>query len=305
VRLRDEDAALEATFHPGAGMLCSSLRQRGVELLAQNAGVEVYAQSGKTMGIPLLYPWANRLSGFDYNIAGRTVTVPHDPARVAVEQNGLPIHGLIGGRMAWELTRSDQSSLSARLDWSEGRHASFELFPFHHEIDYDARLADGRLEVAIEVYACGADTVPVSFGFHPYLAPSEVAREQWHIELPAMRHLAFDAHQIPLGAGQATLARNFRLAENEFDDGFDGLAEPARFSVTAGERRIELEFLHGYPCAQVYAPPGRQFVCFEPMTAPTNALRSGAGLRLLAPGERLLASFALSILNAPPDERPS
>src|SRR5665213_1018884 len=121
-RLGDESSALEATFVPGAGMLCSSLRHRGEELLAQNAGVAAYAQQGKTMGIPLLYPWANRLAGFDYSVAGRTVQVPHDPARIALDDNGLPIHGVIGGRQAWELTgtpRPDARSLTARLSWSE------------------------------------------------------------------------------------------------------------------------------------------------------------------------------------------
>jgi len=29
--------------------------------------VSAYAQYGKTMGIPLLYPWANRLAAFDYS----------------------------------------------------------------------------------------------------------------------------------------------------------------------------------------------------------------------------------------------
>ena len=101
--LRDEETGLEATFVPGAGMLCCSLRHRGEELLAQNAGVAAYAEQGKTMGIPLLYPWANRLAAFDYSVAGRKVLVPHDPARIALDDNGLPIHGVIGGRQAWEL----------------------------------------------------------------------------------------------------------------------------------------------------------------------------------------------------------
>src|SRR5271154_1031491 len=97
VSIRDQAAALEATFVPGAGMLCCSLRHHGQELLAQNAGVAAYAESGKTMGIPLLYPWANRLAGFDYSVAGRTVSVPHDPSRVRLDGNGLPIHGVVGG----------------------------------------------------------------------------------------------------------------------------------------------------------------------------------------------------------------
>src|SRR5579863_2927261 len=95
--LRDSRAELEATFLPGAGMLCCSLRHRGEELLAQNRGVQAYVERGKTMGIPLLYPWANRLAGFDYTVAGRRATVPRDGVRVALDDRGLPIHGVIGG----------------------------------------------------------------------------------------------------------------------------------------------------------------------------------------------------------------
>jgi aldose 1-epimerase len=310
--LRDERAGLEATFVPGANMLCCSLRHRGEELLAQNDGVSAYAQRGKTMGIPLLYPWANRLAAFDYTVAGKTVQVPHDPTRIALDDNGLPIHGVIGGRLGWELTDTpgpDAQSLAARLSWSEAKPELFRVFPFKHDLTYEARLTDGRLEIEVTVHACGEDVVPVAFGFHPYLAPGG-AREQWQIELPAMRHLALDASQIPIGpdlassdplgpdpAGRAhaSSAERFDLGEREFDDGFDSVAEPARFAVTAGERRLELELTHDYPCAQVYAPLSGHFICFEPMTAPANALRSGDGLRLLEPGERYRAGFSLGV----------
>ncbi len=301
VRLCDEEALVEVEFVPEAGMLCRSLRHRGEELLAQNAGLGAYAARGKTMGIPLLYPWANRLAGFDYSVAGRTVMVPHDPARIALDGNGLPIHGVIGGRLQWELTHppgSDTRSLAARLCWSEPHlPGPYEAFPFRHDLIYEARLVDGRLQVTIVVDACGEDVVPVAFGLHPYLSPPGVARERYLVELPPMRHLRLDADQIPVGPDAKLPARRFELAEDEFDDGFDNVMEPARFGVEAGTRRIELEFIEGYPCAQVYAPRAGRFICFEPMTAPANALRSGDGLRLLAPGERYSTTFALRIKN--------
>jgi aldose 1-epimerase len=298
VHLRDEVSALEAAFVPGAGMLCCSLRHRGEELLAQNAGIAAYAQQGKTMGIPLLYPWANRLADFDYAVAGRDVRVPHDPGRVRVDANGLPIHGVIGGRLGWELTRAGEgasSSLAARLSWSESRPELFEVFPFRHELAYEARLRDGRLEIEMTVDACGKDAVPVSFGFHPYLSPPGATRERWLIELPAMRALALDAQQIPIGPARELAAQRFELDAREFDDGFDAVPEPARFSVAGGTRRIELTFLQGYPCAQVFAPRAGQFICFEPMTAPANALRSGERLRVLAPGERFAARCSVAV----------
>jgi aldose 1-epimerase len=302
-RLCDAGAPLQATFVPEAGMLCCSLRHRGEELLAQKAGVAVYAERGKTMGIPLLYPWANRLAGFDYGVAGRTVALPRDGTRIALDGNGLPIHGVIGGRLHWELTRAPGTtgqSLAARLSWSEAQPELFELFPFRHDVVYEAHLADGRLEVRVTLHACAADVVPVAFGFHPYLSLPGAPRERWQLQLPAMRELVLDSRQIPLAVGRALPGRHLRLAEHEFDDGFDAVLEPARFEVAAAGRRIVLELLEGYPCAQVFAPRPGAFICFEPMTAPANALRSGDGLRLLAPGERHRAVFAISVEDLPP-----
>ncbi len=299
--VRDEASALEATFVPGAGMLCCSLCHRGEELLAQNRGVAAYAQQGKTMGIPLLYPWANRLAGFDYSAAGRSVRVPRDLARVRVDQNGLPIHGVVGGLMAWELIDTGEaptSSLAARLSWSDARPQLFEVFPFRHELRYEAALRRDSLEIEVTVDACGEDPVPLSFGFHPYLSPPGAQREHLLVELPAMRSLALDAQQIPIAAERALAPQRFELDERELDDGFDQLPEPAHFGVSGAGRRIELTFREGYPDAQVFAPRAAQFICFEPMTAPTNALRSGDGLRVLAPGERFTAGFSIAVADS-------
>ena len=43
-------------------MIGTSLSDDGVELLGQRRGLDAYVTNGKTMGIPILYPWANRLS---------------------------------------------------------------------------------------------------------------------------------------------------------------------------------------------------------------------------------------------------
>jgi galactose mutarotase-like enzyme len=298
VELLDDDAALAATFVPGAGMLCSSLRHRGDELLAQNAGVSAYAERGSTMGVPLLYPWANRLAGFEYSAGGRTVRVAHDRSAVALDGSGLPIHGVIGGRMAWELmpgTKADGGSLSARLAWSEAEQELFGVFPFAHDAEYRAELSSGAVQIELTVRASGEDAVPLAFGFHPYLSLPGVPRERWLVELPAMRALELDADQIPVGTGEVIGARRFELAGNAFDDGFDEVAEGARFTVQADDRRIDLEFLAGYPCAQVFSPHDAGFICFEPMTAPANALRSGVGLRFVVPGASFRAAFVIRI----------
>jgi galactose mutarotase-like enzyme len=306
VRLSDQAAHLEATFVPGAGMLCCSLRHRGEELLAQNAGVAAYVEHGKTMGIPLLYPWANRLAAFEYTVAGQKVLVPHNEALVALDGNRLPIHGVIGGRLRWSPEPVDAAgrSLVATLRWDHSAPELFAVFPFSHDLLYTACLDGGHITVTVIVEASGDDAVPVAFGFHPYLTLPGVPRQRWTIELPAMRCLLTDPDQIPAGVGDSLPAEWFDLAERRFDDGFDAVSESARFSLAAGGRRVTLDFVAGYDCAQVFAPEASSFICFEPMTAPANALRSGDGLRLLAPGERFTATFALHVEELPAEPLP-
>ena len=46
----------------------------------------------------------------------------------------------------------------------------------------------------------------------------------------------------------------------------------------------------------VRAPRGKDFICFEPMTAPTNALvRGGPALPLVRPGGEHAACFSITV----------
>ena len=57
-------------------MICQSLRHGGAEWLEQRLGLDAYVEQGKTMGIPLLHPWANRLAHPGYAVAGKEVSLP-------------------------------------------------------------------------------------------------------------------------------------------------------------------------------------------------------------------------------------
>ena len=50
----------------------------------------------------------------------------------------------------------------------------------------------------------------------------------------------------------------------------------------------------GFPCAQVFAPPDKDLICFEPMTAPADALRTGA-FAVAAPGRPYRAAFTITV----------
>ncbi len=294
VTLSSADGTTEAEFVPGANMLCASLRCDGDELLDPGQGVAAYAEQGKTMGIPLLYPWANRLSGFAYAAAGRRVTLtPGDP-RIPIDPGGLPIHGVLPGLLRWELDSPPQNGeLTARLEWTSAE--LLEVFPFRHELRLNARAARGSLTLATTVSAIAEDPVPVSFGYHPYVRVPGSPRDDWAVTVAASRHLLLDGRMIPTGESEPVREPAFALAGTSLDDGYAGLDCPAEFVAAAGGRALSVEFLSGYSFAQIYAPPGQQFICFEPMTAPTDALNSGEGLEVLEPGGSHRAEFRISV----------
>src|SRR3954463_3900972 len=134
---------LEASFAPGLGMAGVSLRHGGEELLDRRAGLSAYAERGAVMGIPILHPWANRLSGFEYVADGRTVRLPDGPPLVRCEEHGLPIHGLLSGSPHWRVrarpTDRDRARLSATLAF-DAQPDLLGAFPFPHTLTLDVAL---------------------------------------------------------------------------------------------------------------------------------------------------------------------
>jgi aldose 1-epimerase len=290
---------IEATVVPGAGMVVSSLRHRGAELLGQRKGLASYAETGSTMGVPLLHPWANRLEGLRYEAAGRAVEL--DPARspLRLDPNGLPIHGLVGGSRHWQvaLTTADDTgaTLAARLDFA-AHEELLAAFPFPHVVEVRMRLSDTQLSIATSVVATGDVPVPIAFGWHPYLRLPDVPREQWRIELPVRRQAVLDERGIPTGETTEPDLASDVLGERVLDHLFPEPDAVSPFVLAGGGRRVCVELGEGYRVAQVYAPASEDVVCFEPMTSWTNALASGRpSLELLAPGARYDATFSITV----------
>ncbi len=292
VVIESPDAELQATFVSRAGMVCCSLRHRGEELLAQRSGVRAYAERGSTMGIPLLYPWANRLAGLRYpGPSGEVELAPDDPL-LKLDPNGLPIHGAIPGLLPWEVCEAEPERVRARLVWE--REDLLALFPYRHTVELSARLNAAGLTIETTVRADGGCNVPVSFGFHPYLSPPGGARAAWRVELPVSERVVLDEQMIPTGARKPLHPRSFELDGGSWDDAYAGLLEPPVFVLASGTRTLRIELLGGYSYAQLYAPAEANFACFEPMTAPTNALVSRSALPSVGAGQSFTASFQLS-----------
>jgi aldose 1-epimerase len=284
---------LEAVFLPAQGMLGASLRHRGVQLLRRVGDLGTAAAKGSTAGIALLHPWANRLDGIRYRAAGREVQLDTSSPLLHLDSHGLPMHGVPWSRLAWEPIDSQRNRLSARLEWS-GKEL-LDIFPFPHRIELTATLGPEDLTLETTLIAGPDGPVPVSFGFHPYFGIPDLPRAKWQLALPAMNRLLSDERGIPSGGEERWNCIEGEIGERSFDDGFALPDACPSFCLTGGGRRITVEFLAGYPYAQIFAPGEQEFVAIEPMTAPTSALTSGRGLRMIAPRERFEATFRVRV----------
>ena len=131
------DAGLEAAFVPSAGMVGCSLRDHGEELLGQRGGLRHYIEQRSTMGIPLLYPWANRVAETRFSVAGREVVLDSRRVPLSLGPGGLPIHGLLAAADGWEVDRheavGDGGVLAATFDFA-AHEELIAAFPFPHRV---------------------------------------------------------------------------------------------------------------------------------------------------------------------------
>jgi aldose 1-epimerase len=292
VTLQDPSSELEAQFVPDAGMIGISLTDSGVELLGQRRGLDAYVAAGKTMGIPILYPWANRLGANTYTAEGTTVTLTAGQHGVRTDPNGLPIHGVLAAYPNWRVTHESANELTAEVDF--GDQDLLASFPFPHRLALTVTLFERTLRLRTSVTPSGDRAVPLCFGFHPYLQLPDVPRDHWIIETPPLRHLKLDRQGLPTGETARQPASTEPLGDKVFDDGYDEVAEGAVFAVSGGGRRVEVHFELGYAAAQIFAPSSESVVCFEPMTAPTDALRRG-GYPTAEPGGWGVAQFSIRV----------
>jgi aldose 1-epimerase len=290
---------LEATFLPGLGLLGTSLRHRGEELLALPGGVAGY-RGGNVTGLPLLAPWANRLPGWRYRAAGTEVDL--DGLDLHTDPGGLPIHGTLTAHGGWRLERLAAEDGSAVLQASLDHGAFPELlaaFPFPHRLTVTATAREATLAVATTLEATGGRPVPVAFGWHPYLRLPGAPRAAWRLLLPDRVHLDLDDRGLPTGKTADEPAEADPVGDRTYDDLYAlGQGPAARhLGLEAAGRRLLVGYGQGYGHAQVFAPPGAEFVCLEPMTGPTAALAAGT-TPLVDPGASFTAEFTVRVEDA-------
>jgi galactose mutarotase-like enzyme len=278
----------EATFRPDLAMLGTSLRFRNEEYLGWPRTQREFRVGGATV-LPFIHPWGNRLARWGYRAAGKRVSLKG--VALPTDTNGLPIHGNMFDT-AFEVTRANESRVTARYDYSQ--REKLRAFPFPHIVTIDARVDGERgLTIATDVTPTSDRAVPISFCFHPYFRMPRAPRRTWELRWPACEHIEVDRATIPTGARTPQKAERGPIGARTFDDHY-ALGRDRTFGVSTDDRTLSLHFDRSYPFGQLFVPPRRQLVAIEPMTAEINALGHDAA-PIVQPGDRFRASFTIRV----------
>jgi aldose 1-epimerase len=279
VRLTDAERHAEVAIVPSLGNLAYEFKVNGKNVfwLPYETLAEMKAKP-QFGGIPFLAPWANRLSGDAFFANGKQFRLNPDLANIRRDQNRNPIHGLLTVSPDWKVTAvvadADSASVTSRLEF--WKHSDLMAqFPFAHTIETTYRLHAGALEVRTTIENLSDDPMPVGIGYHPYFQLHDAPRDQWKVHLAARDHLALSKMLIPTGERKPVeFADPLPLAGVALDDVFGGLvrdaSERATFWVEGTHEKISVTYGPKYTVAVVYAPAGRKFICFEPMSIVTD-----------------------------------
>lgn len=221
-----------------------------------------------------------------------------DGLHVKRDEHGLPVHGLLTAARGWHVERhleNDEGGvLAASFDF--GAYPRLvEAFPFPHRVEIEATLAGAELTIATTVRAGEEAAIPIAFGFHPYLRLPGIPRAEWELTAPVRERLQLDERMLPTGEREPVEIETAPLGERSFDDAYLAPAAGQPFVLSGGGTRLELRMDGGYPYCQIYAPLDLEAVAVEPMTAPTNALLSGDGLKSLEADEGFRAVFSIRV----------
>jgi galactose mutarotase-like enzyme len=260
--LRDQRAGSEVVVAPSRGGMVSRFGTRNGEVLFFDEATFLDESKNVRGGNPVLFPTPGKLEGDAWAREGKRGTLKqHGFARNARWQ----VLAQGGDGAAWiRLGLDSSSSTLADYPW-----------PFHAELRY--ALAAETLRIEITVSNTGSEPMPFGFGFHPYFAVPQSAKDSARIDTAATR--AWDN----VTKREITIS-GIDLTTNEVDLHLldHGRADSA---LRWGTRSVQLRGSPEFTRWVVWTLKDKDFVCLEPWTCPGNALNTGQSLIVLPAGQ--------------------
>jgi aldose 1-epimerase len=263
-------------------------------------------------GIPVLFPFPNRIREGRYSFEGKTYQLPLNDS---TQKNA--IHGF-ACRVPWRVldhgADTEGAWVTAEFRCSLDAPASLAYWPVDQQMRLTIRLGRNSLKLDAVIHNPETKPMPWGLGYHPYIRlpfsrSSEMSAAACTIEVPAREYWELKEN-LPTGERRAVDDKRDLNTPRKFPDlnlddvltslpsrapRMDGLIERSRIHGAAGSP-LRLFCSEAFRHMVVFTPAHRQAFCVEPYTCTTDAAnRNDGDWAVLPPGESVSLTVELWI----------
>ncbi len=175
--------------------------------------------------------------------------------------------------------------------------------PFPYRARQIFELADDGLTASLELTNTGDERIPAGFGHHPYFPRTDdltLEMALGDVWLPDERHLPVRKETVPEVWDFSSPRKIAPLTELDHD--FTGGKVKAVLHWPASNIRLAIDADPIFRHMVVFVPPGRDYLCVEPVTHVANAVNMMAageedtGLAVLEPGAIMKGSMRFTVV---------
>lgn len=280
----------QMTFLPQRGGIARSLIMRGQERLFLHDFFEQANWHDLPGGWPFLFPICARQA-----LDGEAGVYQYNDTHYQ-----LPIHGF-GWWQEWQVIAHSEDQLSLLLaDNSSTR----ELYPFEFNVQLDYKITDSQLTCQQSYRNLGNKPMPYTSGFHPYFKtpwpPSEKTKVQ--LQYQPQQNLIYNEQLTAIITSKEAFSMPRSITDPIINEQLTTLGHDHRAQlIYPNHERLSIEVRGDHDNSdmfsymQLYTMQDKAFFCLEPWNGQPNALNSGQGLRLLAPGASETATLCLRV----------
>lgn len=297
ITLRDAASGSRARILPQLGFnlfeFTVHIKGQQIEVIEADSGYENGQGNPSRCGIPLLFPFPNRIAAGKFSWNGKEYQLP------VAKPGAHFIHGLCLDR-PWRVIEQTENSVTGEFQLSRDAPDRLSLWPADFIIQCTYLVRGNTLKSRFTFKNPDSQPLPWGFGTHAYFKlPLTDGSSPEHCVLSAPVYQKWPLENfIPTGKtvpAEIDLPDGVYYTTVKLDDVFTDL-RPEGDSLDC----VIMDEGSGYQVVQacdknfrelvIYTPPDRAAVCMEPYTCPTDAINLEAkgipcGWQTLPPGE--------------------
>jgi aldose 1-epimerase len=287
---------VEIAPEAGASIVSCLIARRGtwLPLMRPTPPDAVAERRSFAMASYLLVPYSNRIQDATFRFRGRRYRLRPDTA------DGHAIHG-DGRRHAWDVVAQSAGEIRLHLD---ARRIPDVGFPFAFTSTVRYVLEGDAFHSELSVMNAGAEPMPAGLGFHPYFNRALGQGDDVTLETRVAGVYPALVPTTPAVAlaPEQDFSCGRTLAGLDLDHCFAGWCGAARLRWPATGVEVVVEGSPALGHLVVFTPPGKPFFAVEPVSHANNGFNlfdaghAGTGVRVLEPGETLVATLRLLVI---------